>query len=564
MAASMDRGRSTLSIWLRRGLWLAPLLFLSVFFFYPLAAILSVSLFPAGELDLAGFSKIISTDYYLNTLTFTLGQAALSTFLTLLLAIPGAYVFTHYRFWGREFLQALAALPFVLPTVVVAAGFLALIGPRGVLNGMLMTAFHLSQPPIQLERTLTIILLAHVFYNYGVAFRIIGAFWAAQSPAIENTARVLGAHGWKLWWHVRLPLLRPALLAAGVLVFIYTFTSFGVIVVLGGPRFATIEVEIYRQIANLFDLPMAAALSLVQIGFMFLCLWIYTHLERRVGVSLQPTLTQARSARTPGDHLVLALNVLIIAALIIAPLGSLIGRSFTTFTGEWTLNNYIGLMSNPRGSVLSVPPIMAIGNSLAIASVTTLMATALGVSAARAVTLRRRGAPRWFETMLMLPLATSAVVLGFGFNIALDTPPLDLRSSVLLLPLAHTLVALPFVLRSVTPALRSIPPQVEDSARVLGAHGIGLFRHIHLPLISRALAVGAVFAFTISLGEFGASLFIARPDAPTLPIAIFRLLGQPGESSYGRALALSGLLLTVCALAFLLVEAQQKWIDRNR
>jgi thiamine transport system permease protein len=161
---------------------------------------------------------------------------------------------------------------------------------------------------------------------------------------------------------------------------------------------------------------------------------------------------------------------------------------------------------------------------------------------------------RWLDPLFMLPLATSAVTLGFGFIIALDEPPLNLRASPLLIPLAHTLVAMPFVVRSVLPAVRAIPPQVQESARVLGASSWRVWRWIDLPLISRGLFVGATFAFTVSMGEFGASLFVARPDTPTIPIVIFRLLGQPGALNYGQALAMSVILMAVSALGFLLIE----------
>jgi thiamine transport system permease protein len=555
----MDRHRTAVSgkIWIQvlaqRLLWLTPLTFLAVFFVYPLTTILSVSLAPEGLLDLSGFAAIATTPYYLNTLAFTAAQAALSTILVLGLAVPGAYVATRFVYPGRRLFGALAGLPFVLPTVVVAAAYLALVGPRGLLNLILMRVFDLGQPPIQIERTLTIILIAHIFYNYGVAYRMIAAFWVNRSERIEEAARALGITGWALWWRVRLPILRPVLLAAGALVFTYCFTSFGVIVILGGPRFATLEVEIYRQIANLFDLPTAAALSLVQIVFMLVTLLTYTRLERRAGIALQAGGMRAHPPKRLGDWALVALNQTLIAAFLLAPLAALVMRAFTTPDGKLTLANFAALGVNPRGSVLAVPPFEAFQNSLSIAVATTTLALILGFMAALALHARQRP-PRWIEPLLMLPLASSAVVLGFGFNLALDEPPLNLRSAWILLPIAHTLIALPFVLRSLAPALNSLPPHLEEAAKSMGLGTWGIFRRVQLPLIRPALAVGTVYAFTISLGEFGATLFVARPNSPTLPIAIYRLLGQPGEVNYGRALALSVLLLLVCGIAFWLME----------
>jgi len=250
-------------------LYLVPLVFLAIFFFYPLVSIFVLSFAPEGTLDLSELPKLIRSDCYARTLWFTIWQATLSTLLTLTLALPGAYVFARYQFRGKSLLLALTTIPFVLPTVVVANAFTAWLGPRSWLNQALMTLFGLDRPPINLQYTIWIILLAHIFYNYTIVLRIVGGFGANLNPRIEEAARMLGARPRDVLWHVTLPLLRPAIAAAALLVFIFCFTSFGVILILGGPRFATLEVEIYRQTVNFFNLPLAAALSIVQILFTF-------------------------------------------------------------------------------------------------------------------------------------------------------------------------------------------------------------------------------------------------------------------------------------------------------
>ena len=158
------------------------------------------------------------------------------------------------------------------------------------------------------------------------------------------------------------------------------------------------------------------------------------------------------------------------------------------------------------------------------------------------------------DPIFMLPLGTSAVTLGLGYIVALDEPPLNLRTSPLLVVLAHTLVALPFVVRSVLPALRSIHPNLREAAALLGGSPWRVWREVDLPIVARAVLVGAVFAFTVSMGEFGATSLIARPERPTMPIAIYRFLGRPGAVNYGQALAMSTLLMLVCTLGFLAIE----------
>ena len=546
----MDGSRFAMTRTLWCGLLLVPLLFLAVFFFYPLLSILVLSLAPEGVVDLSSLRQLVATSYYLDTLIFTVGQAVISTLLTLILALPTAYIFVRYKFPGKSLLLSLSTLAFVLPTVVVAAAFSALIGPRGIVNDVLQAILGLEAPPIQLEGTMAIILIVHVFYNYAVALRIIVGFWSNQSSRIEEAARVLGAHGWRLWWFVRLPILRPALLAAAVLVFIFTFTSFGVIVILGGPRFATLEVEIYQQAVNLFNLPVAAGLSLVQIGFMLVMLLIYTRLQRQMPTELRSVQFVARVPQRLVERVLIGLVLVGVVILLFTPLLALALRSITG-AGGLTLAYYQSLPQNPRASVLFVPPVQAIGNSLVFASLTTIMAVVLGLLTAYLLTWR---GSRWLDPVFMLPLATSAVTLGFGFIIALDEPPLNLRTSPVLIPIAHTLVALPFVVRSVLPVMNSIAPNIREAGRVLGASPWAVWRWIDLPIISRGLIVGATFAFTISMGEFGASLFVARPDTPTMPVVIFRLLSQPGALNVGQAMAMSVLLMIVCGASFVLIE----------
>jgi len=596
---------------------LLPLLFLLLFYFYPLASILSLSFAPEGQLSLAALEKLFLTPYYLRTLWFTTWQATLSTLLTVGLALPGAYVFARYDFPGKPLVQALTTVPFVLPTIVVALAFTALLGPRGVVNLALMALLGLDRPPLDLQYTLAIILLVHVFYNYTLVLRIVGTYWANLDPQLEEAARVLGAGRWRAFREVTLPLLSPAIGAAALLVFIFCFTSFGVVLVLGGPRFATLEVEIYRQTVQYLNLPLAAALSVVQILFTFALMGTYTRLQARLArpLELRPRQVTQQRPRTWRAWLVVGGNVALMLVLLVAPLAALVERSLTLATsGGVSLAFYRQLFENPRGSAFYVPPVAAVRNSVGFALATVGLSVALGLMAAAVlgnegvasdggltgheVSGLRSSAPstgltvaarfigrcsvarrlhrravagtrgdfarsprprgRWRQRLLdplfMLPLGTSAVTLGLGYIVALDEPPLNLRTSPLLVVLAHTLVALPFVVRSVLPALRSINPRLREAAALLGASPGRVWREVDLPIVARAVLVGAVFAFTVSMGEFGATSLIARPERPTMPVAIYRFLARPGTANYGQALAMSTVLMLVCTLGFLAIE----------
>ncbi len=534
-----------------------PLLFLLLFYFYPLLSILSLSLAPAGNLDLTALGRLASRPYYAETFWFTTWQAALSTLLTLAVGLPAAYLFARYRFPGKALLEALITVPFVLPTVVVAVALTALLGPRGWLNVALMRLLRLDQPPVNWMGTLGMILLAHVFYNAVLVVRMVGTQWANMDPRLVEAARMLGASRWRAFRAVTLPLLAPSLSAAALMTFVFCFTSFGVVLILGGGHYATLEVEIYYRTVYLPDLPLAATLALVQMALTFVLMTVYTRLQARLALpqSLRPRRLTQHRPRTAWQWAALLAGLLPLLLLLLSPLAALVERSLDV--GAAGLGNYQALLTNPRGSISYVTPILAVRNSLVFALLTTVLALGLGLLVAVVVGQREHRRSRLgglLDALFMLPLGTSAVTLGLGYIVALDEPPLNLRTSPLLIVLAHTLVALPFVVRAVLPALRSIQPQLRETAAVLGASPWQVWRQVDLPIVARALAVGAVFAFTISMGEFGATALVVRPQFPTIPVAVYRLLGQPGVAHYGQALAMSTLLMLVCVVSFLAIE----------
>jgi len=508
-----------------------PLAFLAVFFLYPVATIIGRGLWPDGTLDLDPIVDVVGDASQREVVWFTLWQAALSTVLTLAVGLPAAYAFSRFWFPGVGLVRSLVVVPFVLPTLVVSSAFLAL--------GM--------------EPSLGAILVAHVFFNYAVVVRTVGGLWAHLDPHQEEAARMLGASRVRAFTAITLPALRPAIFAAAAIVFLFTFTSFGVVLVLGGPTRSTLETEIYRQTAQLLDLETAAALSIVQLLAVIALLVVTERLAGRRGValSLRAARDVGRRPRTLGERLFVAANLLVALVLLGGPLAVLVARSFDTASGVG-LAHYRALGELRASSALFVPPDQAIVNSLLYALAAMALAVVIGGLAAFAIVRTRRAGA--VDTALTLPLGVSAVTVGFGFLIALDEPPLDLRTSWILVPIAQALVAIPFVVRLTTPVLRSIDPSLREAAATLGASPRRVWREIDLPIGARAIAVAGGFAFAIALGEFGATVFLARPDRPTLPVVIYRLLGQPGAAPFGAAMAASVILLVLAAVSIAVVE----------
>ena len=396
--------------------------------------------------------------------------------------------------------------------------------------------------------------MAHAFYNYSIVVRIVSTFWANLSPRLEESAAMLGAGRFETFVHVTLPLLLPAIVSSAVLAFAFAFTSFGVVLILGGPEFATLEVVTYELAAKLFRLELAGALAIIQLVFTYLFLVIYTKFQAgaAVQVELVPRGNTSMHPRRLRDTVFVFALILGLLA-ILSPLWALLERAISSGEG-YSLVHFISLFSNETGSYFYRSPLSVIGNSVRFAIFTMVIAVTVGTIVSYYLARSQRQNAGVLDAIFMMPLGVSAVIMGFGFLIAFDQDPMDLRASWTILVIAHSLIAYPFVIRSVLPTLRGIPIHLREAAAVLGASPAKTFFHIDMPILSGALLVGATFAFAVSMGEFGASLLLVRPEFTTIPVAIFRLLGQPGDSNIGQAVALSTILMVIVAIGFILIE----------
>lgn len=525
-------------MWLRRLLWLIPAGFFAVFFVYPVGTLLATALTGfGGALTPSGAAGIAGV------FGFTVFQALLSTALTLIVGIPGAAVLARFRFRGRGTVEALSVVAFVMPTVVVAAAVSSLLADDGPLGRLL---------PQSSDRGLAAILIAHVYFNLAVVLRLVGSYWAQLDRRPEQAAACLGAGPWRVFRLITLPRLLPAVSSAAAIVFLFTFTSFGIVLLLGLPGQATLEVEIQRQALFLFNLPMAAALSLIQILIVLLLLLAQVRLTSRMGAGEGATSGRLRPPRTRRERGVVSAFLLVGLIVLAGPVLMVVARALRVGDG-WGWQNFARLDTNRADSILFVPPAEAIRNSLLYACAAAVIATVIGGLVAWLLTSRGGRGGGW-DSLLLLPLGVSAVTLGFGILIAFDTPPVSWRASFWMVPIAQALIAIPFVVRALTPALHAIGPRVRQAAATLGASPVQVLVRVELPMVWRALAVALGFAFAISLGEFGATLFVARGDRPTVPVAIYRLLGTPGETNQGQAMALASILIVLTALAVLATD----------
>lgn len=544
---SVDRRPSSALAWVAAAA--IPAVFLGLFFLWPVLALVATGFTTGGVPDFAGVGDVFGSSRTWRVLGNTLLQATAATLLSVMLGLPAAYALYRIEFRGRRLLRALLTVPFVLPTVVVGVAFTALFGEGGWLGGL------------GLDGSLLVVVLALSFFNVTVIARTVGGYWAQLDSRQAQAARTLGAGPVRGFLTITLPALGPAVASAASLVFLFCATSFGVVLILGGRDFSNIETEIYRLTVQFLDLRSAAVLSIVQFVIVALAIAVSSLLRRRNEHSYGIRL-ETRPVRR-SDWPVLAVFLATVTALHALPIGALVWRSLRApGSGGFSFENYLALISPPDSSPLRGSVFSAIGLSLGIAAIATAIAVVLGLIVSLVVSRRPRSqgvrrAIAMYDGAIMLPLGVSAVTLGFGLLLTMHRPlgiGFDLRTSVVLIPIAQALVALPIVVRTLVPVLRSIDPRTRDAAAMLGASPLRVLRTIDLPLLGRSAGLALGFAFAVSLGEFGATAFLVRPDAQTLPVAIAALVGHPAAESYGAALAASVVLGVLAAGIMMLAE----------
>jgi thiamine transport system permease protein len=521
-----------------------PLVVLGVFFVLPVLGMISEGFWADGRFDPGAVAEVLARPRVHRVVWFTAWSSLAGTAIALLLGVPAAHLLHRREFSGRRALRALLLVPFVLPTVVVGVAFRELIGEAGPLGFL------------GLDGSAAAIVAGLVFFNVAVVIRAVGAAWESLDTRPAEAAAALGAGPLHVFRTVTLPALRPAIVSAASVVFLFCATAFGVVLTLGGLRYSSVETEIYLLTTNLLDLQAAAALSIVQLLAITALLFVTSRLRA------VPDPSVARSAARParpsrGDWPGLVATALV-TVLVGLPVAALVVGSLQVGDG-WGLDNYRALTTEGSHQALLVPATDALATSLRTAVDATWMSLSLGLLVAVVVSRRshtraERRTRGLLDGLFMLPLGVSAVTLGFGFLITLDRPPVDFRDSLLLVPIAQALVALPLVVRTLAPVLGGVDDRQRQAAASLGAGPLRTFATVDLPAIWKPLLAAAGFAFAVSLGEFGATSFLAREDHPTLPIVIFHLIGHPGAMNYGMALAASVVLAATTALVMLVVE----------
>ena len=512
----------------KKVLWAVPMLFIGLLFYVPLFNILGRGFTQEWVHDLVDPAT-------LEILWFTVWQAVVSTLVCLVLAVPGAYALYRKRFRYQKLLRALITVPFMLPTIVVATAF---------------TTFHQRNTPDSIW-----IIVAHVFINYSLAVRTIGSHWAELDKSIEEAAELAGAGRIRSFFYVALPQLSGSFVSAAASIFLYSASSYGIILMVGGGLVHSLETEIAAAAIGLGDLPRTAALSLLQT---LLSVAAFTLTLRRGAHDVDfDGFGAKRSALDKRDLPALLVTGVVVLSLLIIPLATIVVRAFTSDKGLF--HYFLKFGSLGYRNLLNVSVAQAAGNSLRNMLLSACIAVAVGVLLAwLSAHTKNRKLQAIFDVALLMPLGISTIVLGLGYLVTFSSPILPLRESWLAVPLIQSVMAVPLVLRIVKPAFVGINKSLLESAFTEGATRWQTFREIEVPMVKHALVTAAAFACLVSIGEFGAASLLAFGQQATLPTVLYSLISRPGGDNYGMAMAVSVLLMAFTFAVVLIVSVESR------
>ena len=510
----------------KRLAWGIPLLFVGIFFYWPLSSILSRGFTQEWLHDLVDPKT-------LDVLWFTIWQAVVSTVVCLVLGIPGAYVLYRKRFRGQRVLRALITVPFMLPTIVVATAF---------------SSFHKWNTTSAFS-----IIIAHVFINYSLAVRTLGSQWSNLDASTDEAAELAGAGRLRIFFSITLPQLRGSFISATSTIFLYCATSYGIILMVGGGLINSLETDIANSAIGLLDLPRTSALALLQT---LLSVAAFTVSLRWGGREFDIDSGGDEAKRKPldgRDFWVSVLTATVILGLLLVPILSIFWRAFDSSKGPFFYFTQFG--TTGFRDLLNVSIAGAAFNSFRNMLISACIALVIGIVIARLMArIEGTKLTRLFDLALLMPLGISTVVLGLGYLIAFSSPVFPLRDSWIAVPIIQSVMAVPLVMRIVRPAIAGIGKSQLESAATEGASGWQIWRLIEMPLIRKSVVTAAAFACLISIGEFGAASLLAFGDQATLPTVLYSLISRPGGDNYGMAMAVSALLMLFTFVVVLVVS----------
>lgn len=526
-----------------------PVVFLLCFFYIPILTVLKNAFFQNSHFSYQLFVKLLNDPYELHVILFTIKQAFLSLLVTFFLSLPLCYLLSKFQFPGKDLIKSLYMVPFVLPGIIVSLGFILFLGNEGYCNRFL-ALFGLH---FQVLYSLKAILLAHAFYNIPVFVKIVSDTWERINPHYYQVAKTLGSHGFHLFRKVTIPFLLPAILNASILVFIYCFMSFGIVLVLGNIRFATIEVNIYMLVKNLLQTDLGMALGFIQIILSSLFLFFSIHTQKKheqfyatVLLDSPYTYTRLFSLSSKKEFVLRACLIVYLFSLLLLFLGPIMSIITYVIINAHTFKELLlSLFSLSTDPIIGSSRWQAIINSFSLAFCVALFTTALNLIYNLA--LKKYKQYSFFALIALLPMGVSSVTFSLGYLYLGNS--LTISNWILLLS-AHTIIAFPLSFQIMNQAFQHLNNSEIIAAKCLGANRSQLLWRIIIPHLIPGLLIAITFSFAISMGEFGATSMLQQ-NFVTIPLAIYRYISA---YQFMHATSMGVLLIFVSCFSFYLSE----------
>ena len=446
--------------------------------------------------------------------------AVSSAVASLLFGYPiGMWISSLKRF--RRVATAAILVPFLLPAFIVGIAIRPLV-----------------EDVIEDSRIgILLVILAHAFMNSGF-IAIVTASSLIPKEQIE-AAQLDGASRLQARLRISLPQQAPALSAAGLLVALYSATSYGLVITLGQGEIQTLETQIAQAALQELNLGMAGILAVLQT----LLTLSFFLVARKLGA--KPTVLFGEESETSEDSRIGKVLGLVLIASAAFVFWGVFSRAL--FVGEGLLDNLANLAGRGTRDILNISVAQAFGNSLR----NLLISTTVALAIAWLLSKLRVG------LIVLIPVGISPVVIGLAALVLSGYLPTQVAGSWLLLPVVQTVFLIPLAYQILSPARRSISTEMLEAAQLDGAAGIRLFGLIELPTLAKPIGAAAALVGLGSLGEFGAASFLAYGSDATLPLVMFRLLARPGSENLGMAMTAASMLILLAFFVVWVISSAQ-------
>ncbi|MGC8610980.1 MAG: ABC transporter permease [Athalassotoga sp.] len=475
----------------------------------------------------------------LQILKFTSYQAFLSTLMSFAMGLPGAYLIGRTRFKFKGIFAALSTVPFVMPSISMTLGFISFFGHNGIFNSyFLWPIFHVRFEPLF---TLLGVVMGNAFYNFPLTMMIVGSAISNLDPVYSEAAKIDGASKFKSFLFIEFPILLPSVLSALILTFIYCFTSFAVVLVIGGAQFSTIEVQIYMYLTTLIDFKGAMDLTILQVALIGSIVLIFGILRKNAGI-----FSQEISRSNSKFPLWGILYLTVISIFVFGPIISQVFAGFwnfrnSTFTLEWVYHLFSGRMNPYIGNSVIAAILWTVIFSLSSAILTVI----LSITSAYAVNKIKNA---FFDIIFTSSLAISPVILAFGYLVLQNWIPLNFPSEII--PI-YTILSFPIGFQIFLSGWQRFPEEIDEAASVDGANWFQKLTLIRIPILKPQIISTFFFAFAISMGEMSATMVLYNPEFPTISISAYRLFSS---MHVPEAQALGSILTIATFIVFYILE----------